>query len=109
MCYKIFLMNTKENLFSQFGLCLNNEGYAASLEIGKVYRVIQDDEAASHGYIRVPNQNSGGDSMSAAVFSSKSSKGQNIKVIISRIDTENEKIGLHLNHTVGQDPIRQIV
>ncbi|MYA72637.1 hypothetical protein F4009_20005 [Candidatus Poribacteria bacterium] len=46
-------MNTKENLFSQFGLCLNNEGYAASLEIGKVYGVIQDDEAASHGYIRV--------------------------------------------------------
>lgn len=39
--------------FSQFGLCLNNEGYAASLKIGKVYRVIQDDEAASHGYIRV--------------------------------------------------------
>ena len=46
-------MNTKENLFSKFGLCLNNEGYAASLEIGKVYRVIQDNEAASYGYIRV--------------------------------------------------------
>ncbi len=46
-------MNTKENLFSQFGLCLNNAGYAASLEVGKVYRVIQDDQAASHGYIRV--------------------------------------------------------
>lgn len=46
-------MNTKENLFSKFGLCLNNEGYAASLEVGKVYRVIQDDEAASHGYIRL--------------------------------------------------------
>ena len=39
--------------FSQFGLCLNNEGYAASLEVGKVYRVIPDDEAASHGYICV--------------------------------------------------------
>lgn len=46
-------MNTKESLFSQFGLCLNNEGYAASLEVRKVYRVIQDDEAVSHGYIRV--------------------------------------------------------
>ena len=46
-------MNTKENQFPQFGLCLNNEGCAASLEIGKVYRVIQDDEATSHGYIRV--------------------------------------------------------
>ena len=47
------MMNTKENQFPQFGLCLNNEGYLASLEVGKVYRVIQDDEAASHGYIRV--------------------------------------------------------
>ena len=37
----------------QFGLCLNNEGYATSLEVGKVYRVIPDDVAAVHGYIRV--------------------------------------------------------
>jgi hypothetical protein len=37
----------------QFGLCLNNEGYPASLEVGKVYRVIPDDEAAAHGYLRV--------------------------------------------------------
>ncbi|MYC77654.1 hypothetical protein F4X10_17970 [Candidatus Poribacteria bacterium] len=46
-------MNKKENQLPQFGLCLNNEGYAASLEVGKVYRVIRDDEAAVHGYIRV--------------------------------------------------------
>ena len=45
-------MNTKENQFPQFGLCLNNEGYAASLEVGKIYRVFPD-EAAVHGYIRV--------------------------------------------------------
>ena len=46
-------MSTKENQFPQFGLCLDNVGYAASLEIGKVYRVIPDDEAKVHGYIRV--------------------------------------------------------
>lgn len=46
-------MNKKENRLPQFGLCLNNDGYAASLEVGKVYRVILDDEAAGHGYIRV--------------------------------------------------------
>ena len=50
------MMNTKENQFPQFGLCLNNKGYLASLEVGKVYRVIQDDEAASHGYIRVTDE-----------------------------------------------------
>ena len=46
-------MEIKENQSLQFGLCLNNEGYAVSLKVGKVYRVIQDGEAASHGYIRV--------------------------------------------------------
>ena len=44
---------SEKNQFPQFGLCLNNGGYAASLEVGKVYRVLPDNEAAVHGYIRV--------------------------------------------------------
>jgi hypothetical protein len=46
-------MNKKGNQFLLFGLCLNSEGYPASLEVGKLYRVIPDDDAAAHGYIRV--------------------------------------------------------
>ena len=46
-------MNKRENQLPQFGLCLNNEGYPASLEVGKLYRVIPDDDAVAHGYIRV--------------------------------------------------------
>ena len=46
-------MNKKENHLPQFGLCLDNEGYPASLEVGKLYRVIPDAEAAAHGYIRI--------------------------------------------------------
>jgi hypothetical protein len=37
----------------QFALCLDNAGYPASLERGKVYRVIPDAEAAAHGYVRI--------------------------------------------------------
>jgi hypothetical protein len=37
----------------QFALCLDNEGYPASLEVGKLYRVVPDEEAAAHGYMRV--------------------------------------------------------
>lgn len=37
----------------QFALCLNNEGYSVSLEVGKLYRVVPDEEAATHGYIRI--------------------------------------------------------
>ncbi|MCH8289507.1 hypothetical protein IH992_00170 [Candidatus Poribacteria bacterium] len=46
-------MDKKENHLPQFGLCLDNEGYPASLEVGKLYRVIPDAEAAAHGYIRI--------------------------------------------------------
>ncbi|MDQ3373082.1 MAG: hypothetical protein M3521_04230 [Acidobacteriota bacterium] len=37
----------------QFAICLNNNDYAASLEVGKLYRVIPDEEAAAEGYLRV--------------------------------------------------------
>jgi len=36
-----------------FAVCLNNEDYPASLEVGKLYRVIPDEDAETHGYIRV--------------------------------------------------------
>lgn len=46
-------MEEKENQLPQFVLCLNNDGYAASLETGKLYRVIRDDEVMAQGYLRV--------------------------------------------------------
>lgn len=36
-----------------FAVCINNKGYKASLEVGKLYRIVPDDAAAAHGYIRV--------------------------------------------------------
>lgn len=46
-------MKRKKSRSVQFALCLNNKGYPASLEVGKVYCVIPDDQAAAHGYLRV--------------------------------------------------------
>jgi hypothetical protein len=40
----------------KFAICLNNEGYPASLELGKLYPLIPDDEAAAHGYIRIVDE-----------------------------------------------------
>ena len=37
----------------QFAICLDNKEYEASLEIGKLYQVIPDEEAVNHGYIRL--------------------------------------------------------
>jgi hypothetical protein len=46
-------MKKKSKPELHFAVCINNKGYKASLEIGKLYRVIPDDEAAKHGYVRV--------------------------------------------------------
>ena len=46
-------MKKVKNATLQFALCLNNEGYPASLEVGKLYRLIPDDEATTHGYLRL--------------------------------------------------------
>jgi hypothetical protein len=38
---------------TNFGVCLNNLGYDVSLEVGKLYRFIPDDEAEKLGCMRV--------------------------------------------------------
>jgi hypothetical protein len=37
----------------QFAVCIKNKGYEASLEIGKFYRVVPDEQAERHGYLRI--------------------------------------------------------
>jgi len=40
----------------QFVICLDNTGYAVSLEKGKVYQVIPDADAASFGEVRIVDE-----------------------------------------------------
>jgi hypothetical protein len=40
----------------RFVLCLRNEGYPASLELRKVYRVLGDERAAGPGLVRVVDE-----------------------------------------------------
>ena len=40
----------------QFSVCINNAEYPASLELHKIYRVIQDEDAAQDGDIRVVDE-----------------------------------------------------
>jgi hypothetical protein len=46
-------MRSKPRRRTEFGVCIDNTGYPASLEAGKLYPVIADEEAARHGYLRV--------------------------------------------------------
>ena len=36
-----------------FAVCIDNTGYLASLEAGKLYAIVPDAEAAKHGLIRL--------------------------------------------------------
>ena len=49
-------MNKRNNKGFLFAVCLNNRGYKASLEVGKLYRVIPDKDAEAHGLIRVVDE-----------------------------------------------------
>jgi hypothetical protein len=46
-------MKKAEKQSAHFVVCLNNEGYPASLEVGKLYRFIPDKEAEEEGLIRI--------------------------------------------------------
>ncbi len=52
----------------QFAICLDNKGYEASLEIGKAYQIIPDEEAVSHGYIRLIDESGEDYAFSASRF-----------------------------------------
>ena len=40
----------------RFVICVKNEGYEASLEFRKVYDVLEDKEAETHGLVRVVDE-----------------------------------------------------
>ena len=40
----------------RFAVCIKNKGYEASLELGKLYRVMSDKAAEQHGYLRIVDE-----------------------------------------------------
>ena len=46
-------MKKKSESTSHFVVCINNEGYPASLELHKIYRVVPDKDAAADDDLRV--------------------------------------------------------
>lgn len=50
-------MNIKKDRAKlRFGVCVNNEGYPASLELMKLYRIMSDAEAEAEGMLRVVDE-----------------------------------------------------
>jgi hypothetical protein len=61
-------MRKLEKQSAHFVVCLNNEGYKASLEVGKLYRFIPDKEAEEEGLIRVVDESGEDYAFDAARF-----------------------------------------
>jgi hypothetical protein len=40
----------------RFAVCIKNKGYEASLEKTKLYRVVPDQKAEAHGYLRIVDE-----------------------------------------------------
>ncbi|CAA9447819.1 MAG: hypothetical protein AVDCRST_MAG58-604 [uncultured Rubrobacteraceae bacterium] len=40
----------------RFAVCVNNDGYPASLELHKIYRVLPDEGATTHGDLRIVDE-----------------------------------------------------
>jgi hypothetical protein len=49
-------MKTARRSQIRFAVCIRNKGYEASLELGKLYPVIPDKDAAEHGYLRIVDE-----------------------------------------------------
>jgi hypothetical protein len=41
---------------ARFAICVNNDGYPASLELRKVYRIVPDHVAATRHFVRVVDE-----------------------------------------------------
>ncbi|HEV2803150.1 MAG TPA: hypothetical protein VGW12_21970 [Pyrinomonadaceae bacterium] len=46
-------MKKKRTPASVYAVCINNDGYRASLEVGKLYQLIADEAAEADGMLRV--------------------------------------------------------
>ncbi len=49
------MLETKRNE-AEFVVCLRNDGYPASLEVHKIYRILPDPEAEKDGDLRIVDE-----------------------------------------------------
>ena len=49
-------MKRQDRPKARFAVCIKNKGYEASLEVGKLYRVVSDRDAETHGYLRIVDE-----------------------------------------------------
>jgi len=56
---KAKVMTDQGSCHNSFAVCIENSDYTSSLEVGKLYQIISDAAAESHGYLRVIDESGG--------------------------------------------------
>lgn len=46
----------RQDVPAQFAVCVNNEGYPASLEFRKLYEILPDEKSEQAGFLRVVDE-----------------------------------------------------
>ncbi len=95
-------MRSKARGPTQFGVCVDNTGYPASLEVGKLYPVIPDEEAAKHGYIRVIDESGEDYGYSAERFFVLEVPEALARALRARSDTRVQRPNRRLKRTAGK-------
>lgn len=67
-----------ENITLDFVVCIDNSGYAASLQRRKLYRVVPDADARKHNQIRVIDASGEDYLYSASLFPSPWAQGKDL-------------------------------
>ena len=49
-------MKKSTNTRVRFAVCIKNKGYAASLDIGEIYRIVPDRDAEKRSYLRIVDE-----------------------------------------------------
>ncbi|GAN32947.1 MULTISPECIES: hypothetical protein [Candidatus Brocadia] len=77
----IYKMNINK---TKFVVCINNEGYQASLELHKLYQVIPDKAVEDDGDIRIIDE-SGEDYIYPAFYFKKVSLTKDVKLLLLKV------------------------
>jgi prephenate dehydratase len=87
---------------TKFGVCIDNTGYPASLEAGKLYAVIADEDAARRGYLRVIDESGEDYAYSAERFFLLDVPAALVKALRPRSNTRAPRAHSGLQPTAGR-------
>ena len=56
VCGETLMRKRRRSIKTRFVICLDNLGFEVSLERGKLYRILPDEEASEYQFIRVVDE-----------------------------------------------------